>query len=192
MSIAFPVIEVTGNDFEITHIANLGTLLSLHGEQLYVNHGVKTLHEMAKQGGLGWIEILAILEDRIVNPNDSQLHAKATVTNLLADHNARIQTEIETEVVMRQHFDQSEQTRRLALRPRYLTVFAHCKDLCTVTLTSGQNETIVEYDGYVPRGLGIGGGDDVELTIDLNNGMIVGWKSPSKKALRNFIRESTK
>lgn len=32
-----------------------------------------------------------------------------------------------------------------------------------------------EYNGYVPDGLGIGGGDDIELRIDNDTGKIVGW-----------------
>jgi hypothetical protein len=44
-----------------------------------------------------------------------------------------------------------------------------------------------EHRGYVPRGLGIGGGDYVEIEIDLETGKVVGWQQPD---LENIIEES--
>ena len=32
------------------------------------------------------------------------------------------------------------------------------------------------YEGYVLSGIGIGGGDYIDMEIDLETGMIVGWK----------------
>lgn len=32
------------------------------------------------------------------------------------------------------------------------------------------------YEGYVLSGIGIGGGDYINMEIDLETGMIVGWK----------------
>jgi hypothetical protein len=44
----------------------------------------------------------------------------------------------------------------------------------------------VEYSpddrGYVPEGMCIGGGDDVQLTIDVDTGQIIGWDAERVKA----------
>lgn len=32
-----------------------------------------------------------------------------------------------------------------------------------------------DFDGYVPRDLGIGGGDIIEIAIDIETGKIIGW-----------------
>jgi hypothetical protein len=53
---------------------------------------------------------------------------------------------------------------------RVLTVQAHCSDLCNIAFPNSR-----EHEGYVPRGLGIGGGDDIRLDIDIDSGKIVGW-----------------
>jgi hypothetical protein len=47
-------------------------------------------------------------------------------------------------------------------------VLAHCSDMCSVDLASRH-----EY-GYVPRDLGIGGGDDVQFDYCLDCGQIQG------------------
>ncbi len=52
--------------------------------------------------------------------------------------------------------------------PRLARILAHCSDMCSVDL-AGRHEY-----GYVPRGLGIGGGDDVQLTYCLDCGQIQG------------------
>jgi hypothetical protein len=54
-----------------------------------------------------------------------------------------------------------------------LEIVAKCDDRCKVALVGdGVN---VEKHGYVPRKLGIGGGDYVRLTIDIQTGKIEGW-----------------
>ncbi len=59
---------------------------------------------------------------------------------------------------------------------RYLTFSAHCRDCFVGTLLSEDEEPLDEHFGYVPNNLGIGGGDAVTLTIDLETGQIVNWK----------------
>jgi hypothetical protein len=51
---------------------------------------------------------------------------------------------------------------------RLARILAHCSDMCSVDL-AGRHEY-----GYVPRDLGIGGGDDVQLTYCLDCGQIQG------------------
>lgn len=52
--------------------------------------------------------------------------------------------------------------------PRTATILAHCSDMCSVD-TGG-----VHRRGYVPRDMGIGGGDDVHFTYCLDCGQIKG------------------
>lgn len=59
---------------------------------------------------------------------------------------------------------------------KYLAFQAHCRDCFVGTLLTKDEEPIAEHIGYVPGNLGIGGGDEVTLTIDLETGQIVDWK----------------
>ena len=52
--------------------------------------------------------------------------------------------------------------------PRLARVLAHCSDMCSIDL--GAKHT----HGYVPRDLGIGGGDDVHFLYCLDCGQIQG------------------
>jgi hypothetical protein len=191
---SFPVIELTDDQPKIIQVEGLLRLLLKHDKQLYLNHG-KTVSQMANYGGLGWIEVLAILEARPVNSDDSEVMAKTVVLIKLEANERRVALEREAlrlEDERRETADRLERARVLGLRPKFLEVTAHCSDLCSLTLLSATRETIVEQeDGYVPEHLGIGGDDDVELTIDLDTGMIVGWKRPSDTALRRFIHRAT-
>ena len=51
---------------------------------------------------------------------------------------------------------------------RIASVSAHCSDLCNVSI--GQNEK----SDYVPRDMGIGGGDDVHFRYCLDCGQMQG------------------
>ncbi len=51
---------------------------------------------------------------------------------------------------------------------RLARILAHCSDMCSVDL-AGHHE-----HGYVPRDLGIGGGDDVQFAYCLDCGQIQG------------------
>jgi len=61
-------------------------------------------------------------------------------------------------------------------RAKTISFTAKCSDLFDLVIADG-DEVVAEHDGYVPSGLGIGGGDYVELTINLETGFVVGWKS---------------
>ncbi|MBY0232050.1 MAG: hypothetical protein K2W96_22425 [Gemmataceae bacterium] len=51
---------------------------------------------------------------------------------------------------------------------RIARILAHCSDMCSVELADRQQH------GYVPRDLGIGGGDDVQFDYCLDCGQIQG------------------
>jgi hypothetical protein len=51
---------------------------------------------------------------------------------------------------------------------RLARILAHCSDMCSVDL-AGRH-----FHGYVPRDLGIGGGDDVQFDYCLDCGQIQG------------------
>lgn len=57
---------------------------------------------------------------------------------------------------------------------RTLTIYAHSRDCNSITVVCEDGRSFTN-EGYVPRGLGIGGGDDVTLTIDIETGSIIGW-----------------
>lgn len=59
---------------------------------------------------------------------------------------------------------------------RTLTIHAKCNDMCHLELYDSESGTFNKHDGYVPRGLGIGGGDYIELTIDIDTGVILNWE----------------
>ena len=57
---------------------------------------------------------------------------------------------------------------------RIVSVAAHCRDLCVVSIGK------IEKEGYVPDDLGIGGGDDVEFDLCLDCGQQQGqWPLPA-------------
>ncbi len=68
-------------------------------------------------------------------------------------------------------------------RPKILHVSAKCSDMCDLTLTSEDGSILGEKGDYVPSGLGIGSGDYVSFSVDLDTGQIVGWTRPADEAL---------
>lgn len=60
-----------------------------------------------------------------------------------------------------------------------LTISGKCSDMFSANYSD--DDGCVEYDGYVPRNLGIGGGDYIELNIDMETGLILNWKPKTKQ-----------
>lgn len=58
-------------------------------------------------------------------------------------------------------------------KDRLVRIQAHCVD----RFGAYQFDIKQHYDGYVPDELGIGDGDDVEITYCLDCGQIQNWKS---------------
>lgn len=61
---------------------------------------------------------------------------------------------------------------------RTLKIFAHSRDCNNFIMPNGS-----ELEGYVLEGIGIGGGDDIEITIDIDTGKIVGWTNEHRDAV---------
>ena len=70
-----------------------------------------------------------------------------------------------------------------------ITVSGKCSDMCYFAVCDENGETVYEqHDGYVPSGCGVGGGDCVEMTIDIETGRIVGWNADRvKQGLAEYI-----
>jgi hypothetical protein len=64
-----------------------------------------------------------------------------------------------------------------------IKVVAKCSDCCSVSVEG----TDLQKQGYVPRDLGIGGGDYIRFTIDSVTGKIEGWSSRSKAELTDLL-----
>lgn len=59
---------------------------------------------------------------------------------------------------------------------KIMAIFAKTRDAANVQVKDQDGQDILHIDGdYVPYGFGIGGGDYLELTIDVETGMVVGW-----------------
>lgn len=71
----------------------------------------------------------------------------------------------------------------------YLHITAHGRDLNNITHEKDFEE-ILELEGYVPFNLGIGGGDDVEITVDIDTGQIVGWDAVKVRARLAELKEN--
>lgn len=59
---------------------------------------------------------------------------------------------------------------------------AKCSDMFNATLR--EDDRHAQYNGYVPSFLG--GGDYVQLKIDLETGQILNWKAPTEEDLAIF------
>ena len=71
-----------------------------------------------------------------------------------------------------------------------LRIDAKCSDTCWSGIFNSDGKLLREKSGYVPNGLGIGGGDYVNLEIDLETGQILNWKKPTAEAVREFFEET--
>ncbi len=65
---------------------------------------------------------------------------------------------------------------------KILSVNAKCSDMCFVSAGN------LEHDGYVPRNLGIGGWDYIELDIDIETGRILGWPELTDEDIEMAIK----
>jgi hypothetical protein len=64
------------------------------------------------------------------------------------------------------------------LGKRVIKINAKCGDRCQVSVIEN-GATVQDKNGYVPSGLGIGGGDYIRLEIDADTGHILNWKTPA-------------
>jgi hypothetical protein len=64
-----------------------------------------------------------------------------------------------------------------------ISISAKCGDLFNLSVGD------FEYNDYVPKGMGIGGGDYIKLDIDLETGKIIGWdKNKTQKVIDRLMK----
>ena len=69
---------------------------------------------------------------------------------------------------------------------RILKICVKCSDMFTARLEEDKKET-ADYSGYVPSFFPEEHyGDYVELDIDIDTGMIINWKKPTKVELKQL------
>lgn len=66
---------------------------------------------------------------------------------------------------------------------------AKCSDLFHGSIYDDEGNELIGLDGYVPNDINIGGGDYVELTIDLATGQIEGWEPVDADVVQSMIEE---
>jgi hypothetical protein len=76
------------------------------------------------------------------------------------------------------------------MTPRILKISAKCSDLFDAEFVV--NKKRVGYEGYVIDGFGIGGGDYVELQLDIDSGKIIGFDRKKAKKLFDKVMDRGK
>lgn len=72
-----------------------------------------------------------------------------------------------------------------------LSISAKSSDLNSIRYTDDNGKVTEGKDySYVPEGIGIGGGDYVELDIDMKTGQILNWKPVSDAKVLKAIKEA--
>lgn len=61
---------------------------------------------------------------------------------------------------------------------RVMSIQSHASDCNFITFPNGKT-----HDGYVPHGIGVGGGDDMFIEVDIDTGKIVGWNDEIRDAI---------
>ena len=68
-----------------------------------------------------------------------------------------------------------------------LRICAKCSDLCTSELIDDNGVYLRDSDGYVPSLMPNGGGDYVDIEIDIETGKIMNWEVPTQEQIDQFI-----
>ena len=72
-----------------------------------------------------------------------------------------------------------------------LTISAKCSDLCYSRYKDKNGKVIKSNNfAYVPNDINIGGGDYVELEIDMETGQILNWKKVSEAKIIEAIKKA--
>lgn len=77
--------------------------------------------------------------------------------------------------------------REVEMDAKVVSITAKCSDMCGTVLKDAGGTIIHETDGYVPGFFPNGGGDYVELEIDIETGKILNWKPPTVQELTDWI-----
>lgn len=76
---------------------------------------------------------------------------------------------------------------KLDLKPSVIEISAKCSDLFSAQVKDAENNTLIDYYGYVPNFFPDDHyGDYVMLNIDINTGKILNWKKPSESQLNQL------
>ena len=70
------------------------------------------------------------------------------------------------------------------MKAKTIKIYGHCQDRFNATLYDENNKRIGSHDGYVHI---VGGGDDIELEIDLATGQILNWVPPTEEELEEIF-----
>ena len=74
-----------------------------------------------------------------------------------------------------------------------INITAKCSDMFSMILRDDKDKSIAEYTGYVPSWLPNSNvqhyGDYIELSIDVDTGMITNWKKPTNKQLTDLFEK---
>lgn len=68
-----------------------------------------------------------------------------------------------------------------------MAITAKCSDMCDISIFDDA-VIIHKIEGYVPKGLAIGGGDYIDLLINVETGKICGWNA---EKVKEAIKEAT-
>jgi hypothetical protein len=63
---------------------------------------------------------------------------------------------------------------------KILEISAKVSDCFSMSLYDNDTKLylISDYTGYVPKESGVGRGDYIDMRINIDNGLIIGWKNP--------------
>lgn len=64
----------------------------------------------------------------------------------------------------------------MKVKPKTICVHAKCSDMFMGSLVDDKGNLLHQYDGYVPRELGVGSGDYISFDVDAQTGQILNWK----------------
>ena len=78
----------------------------------------------------------------------------------------------------------------MTLEPHFIKILGKCYDRFNVRFLDAQQSELGIYEGYVPSWVGLGGGDYIKLTIDVNTGQIVGWNEKLAREIRELHKNN--
>jgi hypothetical protein len=78
----------------------------------------------------------------------------------------------------------------MSLEPHFIKILGKCDDRFSMRFLDNHLNELGIYQGYVPSWVGIGGGDYIKLTIDVNTGQIVGWNEELAREIRELHKNN--
>ena len=106
----------------------------------------------------------------------------------LSERIEKIAKTVEVQRHVKTAYDE-EKDKALLAKVKIVSVNGKTSDNCYVELKDVYGKTIASHDGYVPSFLPGGGGDYLELEIDINTGKILNWKVPTADNLQEEVAE---